>query len=306
MNDKGDTRSASGRRQELPPRRPQDEQTKSATANRPGSQRSVALSGAPEARDDPGTGPPRGHSLEPTVPVRSVMDEFNSAGLVPASLWEARLASRFNDDVMGFLQSGRVSPDAVHPRDRPSGGQPAFERDFLSLHRTEARRRRGAPDVAILPVQQGDADGNAHVRGNLGVIREAARASRKVIVIAEEVVPREAIRRSQPHADSGFPRLRGGSPSPRMPSFALRGVLRPGSRVLPCVPRTLAHARGISPVARGVGPLGREPRGLFEATGRSGLTSTQTLQDPAAACCFCGSTLVSVFSGTLSLPPRLD
>jgi glutaconate CoA-transferase subunit A len=33
-----------------------------------------------------------------------------------------------------------------------------------------------------------------HVRGNLGVIREAARASRKVIVIAEEVVPREAIR----------------------------------------------------------------------------------------------------------------
>ncbi len=51
-----------------------------------------------------------------------------------------------------------------------------------------------APDVAILPVQQADADGNAHVRGNLGVIREAARASRKVIVIAEEVVPGEAIR----------------------------------------------------------------------------------------------------------------
>jgi len=50
-----------------------------------------------------------------------------------------------------------------------------------------------APDVAILPVQQSDAEGNAHVRGNLGVIREAARASRKVIVIAEEVVTQEAI-----------------------------------------------------------------------------------------------------------------
>ncbi len=47
-------------------------------------------SGAPEARDDPGTGLPRGRCLEPTAPVRSVMDEFNSAGLVPASLlrWE--------------------------------------------------------------------------------------------------------------------------------------------------------------------------------------------------------------------------
>ena len=51
-----------------------------------------------------------------------------------------------------------------------------------------------APDVAILPVQQADADGSAHVRGNLGVIREAARASRKVIVMAEEIVPEEAIR----------------------------------------------------------------------------------------------------------------
>jgi len=51
-----------------------------------------------------------------------------------------------------------------------------------------------APDVAILPVQQADSEGNAHVRGNLGVIREAARAARKVIVMAEEIVPEEAIR----------------------------------------------------------------------------------------------------------------
>jgi glutaconate CoA-transferase subunit A len=50
------------------------------------------------------------------------------------------------------------------------------------------------PDVAILPVQQADAEGNAHVRGNLGVIREAARASRRVILVAEEVVSAQAIR----------------------------------------------------------------------------------------------------------------
>jgi glutaconate CoA-transferase subunit A len=51
-----------------------------------------------------------------------------------------------------------------------------------------------APDVAILPVQRADAQGNAHVIGNLGVVREAARAARRVIVLAEEIVPEEAIR----------------------------------------------------------------------------------------------------------------
>jgi glutaconate CoA-transferase, subunit A len=49
------------------------------------------------------------------------------------------------------------------------------------------------PDVAILPVQRADDEGNAHVYGNLGVIREAARASGTVIVLAEELVSTEAI-----------------------------------------------------------------------------------------------------------------
>lgn len=51
-----------------------------------------------------------------------------------------------------------------------------------------------APDAAILPVQRADASGNAHVLGNLGVIGDAARASRSVIVLAEEVVSEEIIR----------------------------------------------------------------------------------------------------------------
>jgi glutaconate CoA-transferase subunit A len=50
-----------------------------------------------------------------------------------------------------------------------------------------------APDVAILPVQRADAFGNAHVSGNLGVIGDAARASRAVIVVAEEIVSPERI-----------------------------------------------------------------------------------------------------------------
>ena len=49
------------------------------------------------------------------------------------------------------------------------------------------------PDVAILNVQRADAAGNAHLWGSLGVAIDGARASRKVIVIAEEIVAPEII-----------------------------------------------------------------------------------------------------------------
>jgi glutaconate CoA-transferase subunit A len=50
-----------------------------------------------------------------------------------------------------------------------------------------------SPDVAILPVQKADVDGNSHVWGNLGVIPDGARSARRIIVTAEEIVPGEAI-----------------------------------------------------------------------------------------------------------------
>lgn len=49
------------------------------------------------------------------------------------------------------------------------------------------------PDVAILHVQRSDAEGNAHAWGNLGISEEAALASKCIIIVAEEVVPREVI-----------------------------------------------------------------------------------------------------------------
>ncbi len=49
------------------------------------------------------------------------------------------------------------------------------------------------PDVAILHVQRSDENGNAHAWGNLGISEEAALASQRVIIIAEEIVPRESI-----------------------------------------------------------------------------------------------------------------
>lgn len=50
-----------------------------------------------------------------------------------------------------------------------------------------------APDVAFIAVQRADEEGGAHCWGALGVSVEACLASRRVILVAEEIVPREVI-----------------------------------------------------------------------------------------------------------------
>jgi glutaconate CoA-transferase subunit A len=50
------------------------------------------------------------------------------------------------------------------------------------------------PDVAIVHVQRADALGNAHIWGILGEQKEAAFASERVILTAEEIVDEEIIR----------------------------------------------------------------------------------------------------------------
>jgi glutaconate CoA-transferase subunit A len=50
------------------------------------------------------------------------------------------------------------------------------------------------PDAAIIHVQRVDEEGNAQIWGLMGVQREAAFASKKVIVVAEELVDRSVIR----------------------------------------------------------------------------------------------------------------
>ncbi len=49
------------------------------------------------------------------------------------------------------------------------------------------------PDVTVVHVQRSDEDGNAHLWGSTGVVREAFLAARDVIVVAEEIVPRAVI-----------------------------------------------------------------------------------------------------------------
>jgi len=50
------------------------------------------------------------------------------------------------------------------------------------------------PDVAIVHVQRADAEGNAHIWGIIGEQKEAAFASQRVILTAEEIVAEEVIR----------------------------------------------------------------------------------------------------------------
>ena len=49
------------------------------------------------------------------------------------------------------------------------------------------------PDVTIVHVQRADREGNAHCWGNFGVMIEAVRAAKQVIVVAEEIVAPEVI-----------------------------------------------------------------------------------------------------------------
>jgi len=51
------------------------------------------------------------------------------------------------------------------------------------------------PDVAIIHAQRADEQGNTQVWGLVGVLKEAAFASRRVIVVVEEIVPEDLIRR---------------------------------------------------------------------------------------------------------------
>jgi len=74
----------------------------------------------------------------------------------------------------------------IRPIDDPFGGP-----DLLAVGALR-------PDVAIIHVQRADAQGNAHLWGNLGLTVEAAYAARRTIVICEEVVP-EAVIRSDPN-----------------------------------------------------------------------------------------------------------
>ncbi|MEW5725725.1 MAG: CoA-transferase [Thermodesulfobacteriota bacterium] len=50
------------------------------------------------------------------------------------------------------------------------------------------------PDLAVIHAQRADELGNTHLWGSLGIVPEAVRASRQVLVTVEEIVPAEVIK----------------------------------------------------------------------------------------------------------------
>jgi len=75
---------------------------------------------------------------------------------------------------------------------RPRPSRPSEARQHQPPDRLHAVRALN-PDVTIVHVQRADREGNAHCWGNFGVMIEAVRAAKRVIVVAEEIVEPEVI-----------------------------------------------------------------------------------------------------------------
>jgi len=78
------------------------------------------------------------------------------------------------------------------PVDSPTDPESRGRLSLCGLEKLNAVRAL-SPDVAIVHLQRADREGNAHCWGNFGVMIEAVRAARRVIVVAEEIVDAEVI-----------------------------------------------------------------------------------------------------------------
>jgi glutaconate CoA-transferase subunit A len=95
--------------------------------------------------------------------------------------------AELNSPFAGAHQSAVDFDSRGDGRSRPPGGaEPRNPERLLAV-------RALTPDVAIVHLQRADRDGNAHCWGNFGVMLEAVRAAKRVIVIAEEIVGPEVI-----------------------------------------------------------------------------------------------------------------
>lgn len=94
-----------------------------------------------------------------------------------------------DNDFFAEIESPFPETRSGESANRPGGrGRPPL-RGQEKLHAVRAL----TPDVAIVHLQRADREGNAHCWGNFGVMIEAVRAARRVIVVAEEIVDAEII-----------------------------------------------------------------------------------------------------------------
>ena len=94
-----------------------------------------------------------------------------------------------DNDFFAEIDSPFVQTEPGESATRPDSRGRLSPRGQDKLHAVRAL----TPDVAIVHLQRADRDGNAHCWGNFGVMIEAVRAARRVIVVAEEIVDAEII-----------------------------------------------------------------------------------------------------------------
>ena len=112
---------------------------------------------------------------------------------------EVRVFNMTNFTVALGLQAGAMGVPFLPTRTAMGSDVPKGNHFFYQIispfepKETLLAVRAIVPDVTIVNVQRADAEGNAHCWGNFGVMLEAVRAAKKVIVVAEEIVDPEVI-----------------------------------------------------------------------------------------------------------------
>ncbi len=97
------------------------------------------------------------------------------------------------------LQAGAMGVPFLPARTAAGSDVPKGNHFFYSIvspfepKETLLAVRAIVPDVTIVQVQRADEQGNAHCWGNFGVMLEGVRAAKRVIVVAEEIVPAEIV-----------------------------------------------------------------------------------------------------------------
>ena len=112
---------------------------------------------------------------------------------------EVRVFNMTNFTIALGLQAGAIGVPFLPTRTARGSDVPKGNHFFYQIispfepKETLLAVRAIAPDITIVNVQRADAEGNAHCWGNFGVMLEAVRAAKKVIVVAEEIVEQEVI-----------------------------------------------------------------------------------------------------------------
>jgi glutaconate CoA-transferase subunit A len=120
-------------------------------------------------------------AVEQGVPRQVEIEEYSHFGMV----------ARF--------MAGASGLPFMHLKDYEGSDLPKRNKNIRSVRCPYTGRRYATvpalnPDVAVIQVQRADAEGNGQIWGLMGVQREAAFASKRVIVVAEELVGPDVIR----------------------------------------------------------------------------------------------------------------